>query len=297
MRTRSAAVRTYRFDPQAARVLGGPTTVIESGSGLTQPEVSPDGRYLAYRTVRPREVITTLDLETGERRRLTDDGFRNRGPSWSSDGRWIAMYSNRSGRYQIWRMRPEGTDLHLICEASTSDPVCSPDGDRIATTVDFGDRGFSTAIWAPDPDATDPLAPWIEVRERIPEFSVTGWSPNGRFLSGSTGWPWVLRIYDLEAETFVERDPVVIGTQYEPMWLPDNERLLFWSDEDQRFVTWSPRTGAMEPVAGLDSPPGTPRLSPDGRTLYVLEDNVDGEIWMLTLQGAGNGDGGGGEDG
>jgi len=289
MRAKRSAVRAYRFDARAARVLGPATTLLESGSGLTQMTVSADGRRLAYRTTHPREIVTTLDLDTGERRRLTDDGFRNRGPQWSPDGRWIAIYTNRSGRYEVWRMQPEGTDVHRLVDAAASHPEWSPVGALLAVQITADDGRIDTAFYAPDPGATASDSPWIEARERIAGFVSLAWSRDGRYLAGAVGWPWTLHVRDLHTDTFVGADdPAPIGTAYPPVWLPDGERLLFWSDERQRFVTWNFRTGATAPVAGLESPPGEPRLAPDGRTLYVLEDDVDGEVWMLTLE-RGNG--------
>ena len=67
-------------------------------------------------------------------------------------------------------------------------------------------------------------------------------------------------------------------------FLPDNERVVYWNEDRQQFVAWRFRTGEIEPVGGLDSPPGTALSSPDGETLYVVEQNVDGEVWMLTLR-------------
>jgi WD40 repeat protein len=197
------------------------------------------------------------------------------------------MYSNRGGRYEVWRMRPEGTDLHLFCDTPASDPTWSPAGDRVVASVDHGDRWNSTGFFGPDPEASDPLAPWTAVREEITDFSPGGWSPDGRYLAGTSPWPWSIRVYDLEADAFVETDPFPVGDRYTMTWMPDSRRVLVWNEERQRFVTWDFRTGAVEPVAGLGSTPGSAKVSPDGRVLYVLEDNVDGDIWMLTLAGPG----------
>ena len=51
----------------------------------------------------------------------------------------------------------------------------------------------------------------------------------------------------------------------------------------QHYLVWNWRTGDTSPLPGLNRVPGDPMISPNGRTLYVMEQNVDGEIWMLTL--------------
>jgi len=38
----------------------------------------------------------------------------NEQPAFSPDGKWIAFQSNRSGRWQIYRMRVDGTDLQQL---------------------------------------------------------------------------------------------------------------------------------------------------------------------------------------
>ena len=35
-------------------------------------------------------------------------------PAWSPDGRWIAFASNHEGNYDLYAMRPDGTDFHRI---------------------------------------------------------------------------------------------------------------------------------------------------------------------------------------
>jgi hypothetical protein len=41
-------------------------------------------------------------------RRLTDDGFRNRGPNFSPDGRKVLFYSDRAGGYDAWTVDVDG---------------------------------------------------------------------------------------------------------------------------------------------------------------------------------------------
>jgi hypothetical protein len=47
------------------------------------------------------------------------------------------------------------------------------------------------------------------------------------------------------------------------------------------------RTNEKIAVPELGKSPGYAMPSPDGRTVYVLESNADGDVWMLTLGGAG----------
>ena len=90
--------------------------------------VSPDGRAVVYAEMRwePPEKTRNIDLwlvqvASGKRQRLTFDFAADSGPQWSPDGRWIYFGSARKrsgetkppwdGKRQVWRIRPDGTDL------------------------------------------------------------------------------------------------------------------------------------------------------------------------------------------
>jgi WD40 repeat protein len=47
---------------------------------------------------------------------LTSDSATDRMPRWSPDGKWIACFSNRSGRLELWKIRPDGSDLQQLTE-------------------------------------------------------------------------------------------------------------------------------------------------------------------------------------
>jgi serine/threonine-protein kinase len=278
VRDATSAVLAYPFDPEAVRAVGEPTTVLDVGTRLLQPDLSPDGRTLVYRTGRPREIITTFDLETGVRRRLLDDGFRNRGPAWSPDGRWVAIYSNRSGKYEVWLMRAEGTDLHRIFDGSAADPVWSPDGERLAVGANMGE---ATAILGRPPAAGE-QASWVEAEDRLADFDPMTWSPDGRFLVGSSGYPYRLAVHDLATGERLDAD-VALDSDATAAWLPDGERFVFWGEDEQAVLVWNVRTAECRPVPGVAPVRGDLMISPDARTLYVMEARSDGAVWMLTL--------------
>ena len=68
----------------------------------------------------------------------------------------------------------------------------------------------------------------------------------------------------------------------EAAWLPDSRRALLWDPQSRALVLWDTATDDLEHLPGFPTP-GSPMLSPDARTLYYLEEQVDGDIWMLTL--------------
>ena len=95
-----------------------------------EPAWSPDGRYLAYRSIRGgNHDVYVWDLETGSERRLTDDEATDIEPGWSPDGEWIAFPSGRDNPFfDIFIMRKDGSDVRRVTTdpAKDSEPVWVP---------------------------------------------------------------------------------------------------------------------------------------------------------------------------
>lgn len=101
--------------------------------------ISPDGETLAYVGVEPSDGrnIFTIPANGGPDTRLTDHAKPADGPEFSPDGAWIYFNSEYGasipGHAQIFRMRPDGTELTRL---TTDDrvnwfPHPSPDGRHV----------------------------------------------------------------------------------------------------------------------------------------------------------------------
>jgi Tol biopolymer transport system component len=85
-------------------------TVTDYGSGI-HPEISPDGRKLAFSSDRDGNYeIYVLDLTVSGATpvRLTTATGEDVGPSWSPDGSSIAFTSHRDGNAEIYIMTATG---------------------------------------------------------------------------------------------------------------------------------------------------------------------------------------------
>jgi Tol biopolymer transport system component len=103
---------------------------------------SPDGRTLAYCGIRGDLFdIYTIPVAGGEERRLTFGEGRNDGPDYSPDGAWIYFNSSRTGRMQIWRVRPDGSEPTRITDSPYGDwfPHPSTDGRHLLVLSYDGD--------------------------------------------------------------------------------------------------------------------------------------------------------------
>ncbi|NLX10201.1 MAG: SH3 domain-containing protein [Chloroflexi bacterium] len=77
--------------------------------------------------------IYTLDPETGQTTRLTNDPGQDIQPVWAPDGETIAFVSDRDGDYELFVMRADGTDVRQLTnnEASESSPAWQPGGEYL----------------------------------------------------------------------------------------------------------------------------------------------------------------------
>jgi dipeptidyl aminopeptidase/acylaminoacyl peptidase len=110
---------------------------------LSDPEVSPDGRYVAFvlretdlAANRGRTDIWLLELGSrdAEPRRLTRTADNDSNPRWAPDSRTLYFLSERSGSSQIWRLTLDGGEAIRVSDypLDVSALELSPRGDRLA---------------------------------------------------------------------------------------------------------------------------------------------------------------------
>jgi eukaryotic-like serine/threonine-protein kinase len=104
---------------------------LTDGLGRQQgsPQWSPDARWIAFDSQGQDGTfdVFVIDATGGPPRRLTPDPSNEHRPSWSRDGRWIYFASDRTGRFEVWRVPPEG---------GGAEPVTDDGGYRCVESVD-----------------------------------------------------------------------------------------------------------------------------------------------------------------
>ena len=144
-----SVVQTAAGQSPAAQGAGQPFTVedLVRLKRLSDPEVSPDGRYVAYvlretdmEANKGRNSLWLLDLtqKNAPPLRLTNNPANDTSPRWAPDSRTVYFLSSRGGSSQVWRIRVEGGEATRV----TNYPLdvetlkISPRGDALALTME-----------------------------------------------------------------------------------------------------------------------------------------------------------------
>jgi hypothetical protein len=79
--------------------------VIKSVDMAESPDISPDGKLLAFAGLRNAIAdIFVLDLETGDIKDVTNDAFGDYAPTWALDGKSIVYLARVSGNDKLFRL-------------------------------------------------------------------------------------------------------------------------------------------------------------------------------------------------
>ena len=278
--TAQSNVEALTFDPQRGTV-GTRRRVTNTSETPSMPSVSRDGQWLAFQQSlsNGQEDLWVVKTDGTGLRQLTNDAARDRRPFWSSDGKRLLFYSDRSGRYQVWTIAADGGGLTQITDSPglVIEPTWSADGTRAVANVIMASKAL----------LFDPRLPAAkqEVQELPPlaggGFRGTAWSPDGTKIAGFVSRPdGGVVIYSVASRTFERITTTGVG----PVWLPDGRRLLYNNAARLELVDITTKTST--PV--FSSPRETlssPGLSWDAREIYLVITQHQAEIVLAKLTG------------
>jgi len=160
--------------------------------------ISPDGATLAYVAVEGKGEGRRINLFTipsagGPDTRLSDIAKPHDGPEYSPDGAWIYFNSERAserpGHAQIFRMRPDGSDIEQLTFDSRVNwfPHLSPDGRAMVylsypegTLGHPADKDVILRLLHPDGGEPRDLTAFFGGQGTI---NVNSWAPDSRRLA------------------------------------------------------------------------------------------------------------------
>jgi TolB protein len=158
---------------------------------------SPDGKTLVFAAPRnPNASSSNWDIYSipatgGTETRLTTDPAREDGPEYSPDGQYVYFNSARSGKMQIWRMKPDGSNQEQVTHDDYNNwfPHLSPNGQKMVFI------SYPTTLRADDHDSiTDvqirlmtlssgAIVTVAKIYGGQGTINVPSWSPDGRYFA------------------------------------------------------------------------------------------------------------------
>jgi Tol biopolymer transport system component len=276
-------VEQVSFDPETGRADGPPSLVYEGARSIRTCDVSPDGAWLVLWASSPGEDLLLIRPDGSDLRQLTNDLARDRTPYWSPEGRRILFASNRSGKYEAWTIRPDGSGLspatHLP-DRPVLYPFWSPDGNTIG--FHYVDRGTAFLnLNLHGPPSRPRVLPPVEGGYT---FAGVDWSEDGRFLTGKllrrdeANVPGVI-LWSLADNAHRRLTP----TGEDPVFFHSGQRILFLEEGTIRLVEVA--SGEVRTVLSppLHSSYRHARPGPGDRTLCTVRATDEGDLWSLAL--------------
>jgi len=266
---------------------------------LSDPHVSPDGKLAAY-------VLTKVDRAQNRRnssiwvvatdgvtppKQFTTAPQSATYPRWSPDGQSLAFLSSRPGlettpgeqtRAQIYVLSLSGGEARRV------------------TTLKNGVSGFQ---WSPDGSqfvVISRIGPGDNRPENKDRSDVRHYK-NSSYKCNDTGWfddrrshIWIVDARSGNAKQLTEGND---WNDSDPQWSPDGSRIAFVSnrtgkefDGDRNSDVWViPATGgSLVKISDHNESDGSPRWSPDGKTIAFtgeVHDRDHPKIWLAPATG------------
>ena len=240
------------------------------------PSFSPDGSQIVFISKEegflPRLYVA--DAVGENPRRIAEDfegllGTRNplyqvHDPVWAFDGQRIVFSSNHQGSYDIYSIRPDGTDLRRLSRSGSLErrPSVTPDGPRIAYERWSGQKSPSVVISSMDGSDR------IDLKGRGTSIGLEKRQSRPVLLSGGTR---ALMIGD-KATVSLDGDggSSLLLVDLSTVTSPSVRRILFDSPEDQELIY------ALSPDEKYVAYTQRKPLSDGGETITVID--MDGQL-------------------
>ncbi len=209
------------YDGHGVRYLSDEDTFVMS------PHFSPNMQtivFLSYYNDDPS--VWTLDLDTGEQRKLGNFGGMNFAPRFSPDGKRVALSLVKNGITHLYEYDIESKQLRQLTFGNSinTSPSYSPDGKKLAFN---SDRSGRQQIHVMDLNTGE--------EERISygngRYATPAWSPDGQFIAFTK----------MAEDTFYigimtprgKNEKILAGGWFmeAPSWAPGSRRLVYYETE------------------------------------------------------------------
>lgn len=194
---------------------------------VMSPHFSPNMQtlvFLSYRDDVP--MIWTLDLDTGEQRRLGQFGGMSFAPRFSPDGTRVALSLVKNGITHIYEYNIETKELRQLTFGNSlnTSPSYSPDGKKMAFN---SDRSGRQQIHMLDLETGTEQ----RITYGVGRYATPAWSPDGQFIAFTKMADDTFYIGIMDPRGRNEK--ILAGGWYmeAPSWAPGSRRVVYYETE------------------------------------------------------------------
>lgn len=269
---------------------------ISSGLNAHGISVSRDGRLLAYSSYVQRANVWSVVIPEGrvasvrDAQQVTFGTEKIEKVAVSSDGRWLAFDSDRSGQAEVWKVAIAGGTPEQVTHGPGNKFVndWSPDGQEIVyhSMREGGQR--DVMVVSADGMKTEPVA------ATPAEEQHSAWGPDGNSI-----------IYDLSSAPDFQNQMYVVrrakrGAAWgspqrlttdgstDPKWSPDGRSIAYCIRGELRVIA-PDGTGrrVVVPASAGQPQPSYAIWSPDSQTIYykAYDAQLETSIWAVPAEG------------
>jgi len=275
---------------------GEPIPMTAEGYSASNPEWSPDGKYLSFMATRgdsAQAQVWVMDRRMGEGQQLTKERWGIDGYEWSPDGSKLLL-SIRD---------PDPTDTlpaHLKPKATPPWEI-----ERLQFKRDYvgyitGNRhthlhvfdlatGATSQITSGDFDADSPA--WSPDGSRVAFVANRTDNPDGNYDTDI----WVVDATNDDRGSNLRQITTNPGSDSSPVWSPDGEWIAYLMTDEPEIMWYEVNDLAMVRADGggevrvltgdLDRNVSSPRFSADGRFIYVgIEDSAEDHVGRFEVR-------------
>ncbi len=235
-----------RYDLQKGRR----STFVRSSGGSIRPQVSPDGKRLAFiRRVGLKTVLFLREIETGREWPVYDGLTRDQQETWAIFGTYPGYAWTPDGKSIVITAKGKFVRLDVERRAATPIPFTARVSQKVTTAVRFPQRV------APARD-TARLLRWARRNRETVLYSALG------------------KLYAKRGDAAPARLLNTNLLEYAPSFSADGTRVTYvtWSDAEKGAV-WVANADGSNPVKITTTPEqfANPSFSPDGRKVAYLK--------------------------